>query len=388
MKKLLYSNLIRLKKEDKPDTVIYSNSPKIVMNILPLIDRTGRISMPYNFKIYDQMPEFDPLFNKSFDDCVDAVTSKLIERSNKENKKIYIFWSGGIDSTLIVTSFIKQLGLDKAKEKLVILLSISSVQENFIFYEKYIKKLNFSSSYVVEKIFELDSIVVTGEYADQLFGSDLAVGMYKQSEKTYHWNDPYDRNKFNNILGESSNKTSMSILDFHSDSPYNDIDYDSKMAWLDLLETSVQQSGLELTTMFDYLWWLNFNFKWQSIYFRMIIRSTKESRESINEESLKNLVYFFGDELFQKWAMKNPDKKIKDTWTSYKFPMKEYIFNFDKNKYYLDNKIKKGSLYQILNETTKAEGLNSDLEFIDKIEPDDFYNPDNWFADWVKKNSA
>lgn len=86
--------------------------------------------------------------------------------------------------------------------------------------------------------------------------------------------------------------------------------------------------------------------------------------------------------------MKNPDKKIKDTWTSYKFPMKEYIFNFDKNKYYLDNKIKKGSLYQILNETTKAEGLNSDLEFIDKIEPDDFYNPDNWFADWVKKNSA
>jgi hypothetical protein len=388
MKQLYYANLLRLKDESKKDTLIYTDSKNIIGNILPLIDRTGKIKMPYDFKIYPdwQMPVYDPTFSKSFDECCDLRTQEIIDNANKENKKIFVFWSGGIDSTLILSSIIKNLGIEETKKKVVVFLSISSISENYYFFEQYVSKLNFKNAYCIEDVFSLDAIIVTGEYSDQIFGSDLALKLHKKSNKSYHYHDPYDREKF--YLLFSDNGAELSFLDLHENSPYRGLETDSREAWLDLLEESVAQSGLPITSMFDYLWWLNFNFKWQSIYFRLVIRS--KNKDVITYDYLKNhLIYYFGSKDFQLWSMKNLDQKIKKSWRSYKFPAKEYIFAFDGNEHYLNYKIKKGSLYQILNDLKKSEAVDSNLFFIDNINAQDYYVKDNWFNNWLsKKNST
>jgi hypothetical protein len=42
--------------------------------------------------------------------------------------------------------------------------------------------------------------------------------------------------------------------------------------------------------------------------------------------------------------MNNPDKKIRDTLESYKWPAKDYIFDYTKDEPYRQSKLKVGSL--------------------------------------------
>lgn len=388
MTKLFYANLLKLKIDSKRDTLIFADSKNIIGNILPLIDRTGKLSMPYNFEIYPdwKMPNYDSNFLKTFEECCDQRTQEIINQADQENKKIHIFWSGGIDSTLILVSFIKKLGMNKVKEKIRIFLSIGSISENYYFFDRYVSKLNYTNSYCIEDLFFDDGIIVTGEYSDQIFGSDLALKLYKKSNKTYEFHDDYDREKFHSLFVDED--TEISLIDYHKDSPYRGLEIDSRESWLDLLEESVLSSGLPLKSMFDYLWWFNFNFKWQSIYFRMVIRT--KNQNAINYNFLnKNLIYYFGSKDFQLWSMKNLDKKINDSWHTYKFPAKKYIYEFDGNKNYLDYKVKKGSLYQILNDVKKYEAIDNSFQLIQNLDPNLYYNPDNWFSKWLsKKNSA
>jgi len=388
MTKLFYANLLKLKIDSKRDTLIFADSKNIIGNILPLIDRTGKLSMPYNFEIYPdwKMPNYDSNFLKTFEECCDQRTQEIINQADQENKKIHIFWSGGIDSTLILVSFIKKLGMNKVKEKIRIFLSIGSISENYYFFDRYVSKLNYTNSYCIEDLFFDDEIIVTGEYSDQIFGSDLALKLYKKSNKTYEFHDDYDREKFHSLFVDED--TEISLIDYHKDSPYRGLEIDSRESWLDLLEESVLSSGLPLKSMFDYLWWFNFNFKWQSIYFRMVIRT--KNQNAINYNFLnKNLIYYFGSKDFQLWSMKNLDKKINDSWHTYKFPAKKYIYEFDGNKNYLDYKVKKGSLYQILNDVKKYEAIDNSFQLIQNLDPNLYYNPDNWFSKWLsKKNSA
>lgn len=384
MTKLFYANLLKLKIDSKRDTLIFADSKNIIGNILPLIDRTGKLSMPYNFEIYPdwKMPNYDSNFLKTFEECCDQRTQEIINQADQENKKIHIFWSGGIDSTLILVSFIKKLGMNKVKEKIRIFLSIGSISENYYFFDRYVSKLNYTNSYCIEDLFFDDEIIVTGEYSDQIFGSDLALKLYKKSNKTYEFHDDYDREKFHSLFVDED--TEISLIDYHKDSPYRGLEIDSRESWLDLLEESVLSSGLPLKSMFDYLWWFNFNFKWQSIYFRMVIRT--KNQNAINYNFLnKNLIYYFGSKDFQLWSMKNLDKKINDSWHTYKFPAKKYIYEFDGNKNYLDYKVKKGSLYQILNDVKKYEAIDNSFQLIQNLDPNLYYNPDNWFSKWLSK---
>jgi PP-loop superfamily ATP-utilizing enzyme len=54
--------------------------------------------------------------------------------SNALNKKILLFYSGGIDSTFMVISFLKALSKQDVKDKLVIAMSLDAIHENPNFY--------------------------------------------------------------------------------------------------------------------------------------------------------------------------------------------------------------------------------------------------------------
>jgi hypothetical protein len=387
--KLLYCNQLLLKNLDKLDTVIYTGSKNIITNILPLVDRSGLIQMPYDFAIYDdfKMPIPDNSFNLEYQDCCEKRAREIIELSDKLQLPIKILWSGGIDSTLIIVTFIKLLGLNAAKDRIIILLSTSSIQENYNFYRNYVKDFKCESGYKIESLLDGSSIVITGEYNDQIFGTELANNMKKYFRGSYNYNDPYDRDKwFDYIVGKDNGPK---IFQESFDSPYQDLGELETNSWLDLIEYTAENSGLGLSSMFDYWWWFNFNFKWQSIYFRLLIRADPEHRIIITSEFCKkHLIYFFADQRFQQWAFHKRNSYSLDRWQNFKLPAKQIIYEFDKNDDYFFNKLKKGSLYQILNDTNKCLAITDTFEFLDEFDPEDFYIEDNFFNRLIKKNGA
>ena len=54
-----------------------------------------------------KMPEYDNTFDKSFEQVCDERAQFLLHYAEWKNKKIAVMYSGGVDSTLILCSFLK-----------------------------------------------------------------------------------------------------------------------------------------------------------------------------------------------------------------------------------------------------------------------------------------
>ena len=96
------------------------------------------IAWPVTIKKKFLMPAYDKNFNKTYEDITDARTEDVRKLIIEKNTKFAVAYSGGIDSTLVVASLIKNL----TKEQLTniyIYCDTASVIENPIFYKKFIQ---------------------------------------------------------------------------------------------------------------------------------------------------------------------------------------------------------------------------------------------------------
>jgi len=99
------------------------------------------------------------------------------------------------------------------------------------------------------------------------------------------------------------------------------------------LEHQIQKSPIEIKTVFDLYWWLQFTLKWQEMIFLFLTMSPNFTLNQFN-----NLIHFYRTEDFQLWSILNHDKKIKDTWQTFKFVVKDFIYDFTKDSEYRDTK--------------------------------------------------
>ena len=72
------------------------------------VDRTGTVTTPIKIKLLDHLkiPKFVKN-NKSFEEIVDNRSLQLLEQIKASNKKLAVMYSGGIDSTVIMCSIVK-----------------------------------------------------------------------------------------------------------------------------------------------------------------------------------------------------------------------------------------------------------------------------------------
>ena len=76
----------------------------------------------------------------NFSEICDLVGADIVNTVNNSNRILLVSYSGGVDSTLVLISLLKN-GINK--DKLLILLSESSIAENPVFYQNFIyNKLN------------------------------------------------------------------------------------------------------------------------------------------------------------------------------------------------------------------------------------------------------
>jgi len=342
-----------------PEVKNWAEIYKLITSDVNVIDRCGYLTMPFNFKSIFSMPTDLSNFNKSYKEVCLERAQALIEHSKKINKPIVILYSGGIDSTVVAISFMLAANGDYSNIKIA--LNTYSIRENPKFYYEYIRnKFEMIPSETVIQNISDDYIIVGGEGNDQLFGTDL----YKKFRDYASIEDLY----------QTYNQTN--ITNFFKIAKMSDR---SAMLWYSVMDEQIRNTQrCEITTIKDFLWWYNFCYKFQHVYFRIPARSA--TKDIINADFLNTYYFqFFITDDFQKWSMLNPDKKIDQTWVSYKKAAKEFIYEITKDEDYYLHKTKIQSLMNITRKRIMPEGITSEYEIIKNLNPEDYYNSQNSF---------
>ncbi len=284
-----------------------------------LIDRTCTIPSGLDFTI------IDPIEQLSFtDEPFGAICKKRAADILKysEDRIIRVLWSGGIDSTVALIALFDLLESNGKVEQLKVLLSDESIREFPSFFESHIRE-SLSFEKITTTIYDhinFEEIIVTGEHGDQLFGSDKLKYLV-QTQEAFR---PY-KEIIEVVIARKlgTDKYSKAIVE--------------------MLEPQLAHAPYRLGSLYDLLWWINFSMKWQNVSMRLLAGL---DRPAADLET--GIFHFFKSTAFQNWSASNPNKKIKNSWKSYKYVAKEYIYEFHQDEEYLKNKEKEQSLKEVI----------------------------------------
>jgi len=238
----------------------------------------------------------------SFADLMESRAVKLISAAG--SRKIFVFWSGGLDSTGALVALIKNCPLDQ----IVVVMSDKSVVEAPVFFERYIKdkiEIRWMEYGLVAphiRVGIAEGIVVTGECGDQLFGTVNFEGVPNELLEG-HWRNGIRKGDYTDYVN-----TALAC-------------------------------PRDLDNYADFLWWTNYSIKYQHVQMRMIL----EVKNSILEQ---NTFHFFDSSDFNDWTITAPiSLKFPDMdQQKYKHPLRSYIYDYDGDTSYFKNKKKERSL--------------------------------------------
>jgi asparagine synthetase B (glutamine-hydrolysing) len=247
-------------------------TPFIRDEIIPIVqdriyDRTGTVYLGWDQHIVSPIPVYAE-DNTPFSQICEATAAGIGTVSSKENKRITVTWSGGLDSTAVVTSFLMN------QQKIDITMS-SSAELEWPEFAHYIK-----SHPLVENVIEFeflphmlmregkDRVWIGGDPGDLLYGGKI------------DWDGKKHRDWFQSILDKC---------------PY------------------------PLATLESEIWWLGFVLLWQSHCIRI---------HMIARQHIPNFINFYDNERFQQWAMSAEFSPLGENKYDYKTknPTKEHIF--------------------------------------------------------------
>jgi hypothetical protein len=362
---LVSYNFPEVSKEENrnlPGMANFSYLFKIFNQKLVILDRTRTISIPVKVKSLFPLPAFRPI-NKTYEDLCNERALEILRRADELDAALYVAWSGGIDSTCVLVSLLKNATAVQ-KERIVVLLSEESIVEYPQFYEEHIRgKLQRESSAMLPSILGSKGrhVLTNGELNDQLFGSGLSCALLTKILGKTVIHEPYQRDVLFQFYNQSVGDARVTNL------------------YLDLLYRLMDASPVPLTTYFHWFWWIMFALDWQSVFFRVFLFTAERNAQNITPEYVRtNVMPFFGTENFQLWSMNNLDKRVKDTMNTYKWPAKDIIYDYTKDAEYHTNKMKKASV-SIWMQHNPFKFLDESMHLHRQIDPSDYYNPENSF---------
>ena len=319
-----------------------------------LIDRSDQFTFPIKTILTpeDKLPVYVNS-NLTYKDCCIKKAQELINIHNATGHSIYLMYSGGIDSSVMLASFIELLGVEEASKRIKIVLTHESIIENPGFWSKFIRP-NFTVVNSLTYRPDKNSITVLAELNDQLFGSDIIKSIY-----AYGGNNAINNPAtFGNLFDFLSKQTNMPD--------------DFTEIWTNLLISSFENFPRSDKTLWDIFWWYNFVFKWTNVKYRYIMYTDV----LYSPEVIKNNVFNFYDSTdFQLWSMNNKEPKHLGTIESYKHTAKKMFVDITGLTEYI-KKVKKGSLENLLPFKTHQQALTSDLVYVNDLTFENVFNPE------------
>lgn len=309
-------------------------------------DRFGFLNHYLPFRISserDEIPKADDSLTLA--EICDAKAQEIIAM----NCPVTVAWSGGVDSTSIVSALLKN-GLDKTL--LTIVHAPSSKQEYPWFY-RHLQESGISlvETDAIGQAFDktADGVILTGWCADQLFGSNIHL------RNLDLYNMPW-------IDGLKQAMTERNIR--LSDKSYEVLEG----VW----GGYAQYVGVEMEQFCEFAWLYNFGCKWSYV--------SQDSKLAVVKDSTRErIINFFEDSRFQSWSMANypslREVNVNRIKKFYKRPLKQYIYGYTNNPDYLNKKGKVNS-WALVNDTT-------DYKVISVLDTDGYHtfrvkgNPDN-----------
>ena len=281
-------------------------------------DRTD--SIPHYLKIdnCNQIP--DPSgFNLSFNDIVEKRAKELLSRGNRIN----VYWSGGIDSTMILFALYTYAN---DKSQINVLGNYASIIESGSMFDRLI---NNRISHNIIAGFKFNhspnELYITGSNGNDLFFPGIKKG---------------DRDSW--MLFKENPQVFKEIIF----SPYDKILQESNLEFLDPI---IKKCPRPLHTLQDLRWWVSFVFNWQTCKYN--IQNTESFYDSDN----------FND--FQKWAMVNDDNPtLVGDYSDERWQIRNLISEYTGDRNFSKNKEKRTSVLRpfeedwlfLLNDGTNA----------------------------------
>ena len=301
----------------KKATAIKSWYPRFGENFID-IPAQQWIDVRFNFEDISKIPTL------TFQDATDRRTHELYRRY--KDKPWLIYWSGGIDSTVIITSILKNLQPQERKE-FAVFCDPSSVWESPIFFQEHILpnfKIIDSTNYQSYNLCDT-YYVIDGEPADCLWGNRPAV--YLGDRAKYSWSDCIDT-------------LVKSYIDWTGDAG-------SSQWMVEKVCENILLTKFPVENCFQWYWWINFNFQYVNATTRL---SLSQDRIDMNQ-SFINWYHDFG---YNVWSLQHnlaPGKSYTDPYM-YKSEAKDYVNALFKNKYWkiFKNKISSNG---VVNENKK-----------------------------------
>lgn len=268
-----------------------------------IVDRTGQTAYP--FKLHVRQPWQNPLQSVSLEKTCELTVQKIV---SENPGPYYIYWSGGIDSTLALVSFLKLVD----HQNLAVLCSSASLDENLYFYKNFLKdKIRIIDS---QSDLPTDGTHITGDCGDTIWAT-LDESFFADAETQKQLYQPWQQ-YFNNFEPPKFWRSSQG-LDF-----------------MEYCEQFFSGSGRTIDTLFEARWWFYLNCKSQS-------KAVYKLAGSFSNAPDIRMVHFYENHHMDAWSWHNVNNMIQGhDWKTYKWPAKDIIYAYDGNQDYRTNKTK------------------------------------------------
>ena len=371
MKLLMYdtayvqSNRNKFNKQDIDDWVdLYDKG--FVHNYTSDNDRTGSIIVPFKTYVPDdcKIPEFISS-NITYEEAALARARDIVTISNQTGKKIYLLYSGGIDSSTVLTSFINLLGVTEAAKRLTIMLSNESTIENPWMWERFIRphfKIINSKNFDLTSL-DVNVIYVNGELNDQLFG---ATGPFKIGVKL---SDKLKTPMEDMIVDEEFLHSALDLIGMTKT---------ANEKWTASFMKLMESCPVKDQSFVTLAWWYGFTCKWINVKYRaFMFNNVNTDTCMIPEAIVRNNIAFFDSAEFQLWAMNNKEPKHLGSFESFKYTAKKYVAELVGPEYM--EKLKKLSFDKVLAMKKRTLAFDSNFVLHNNVSLNDIYLADNDF---------
>lgn len=314
-------------------------------------------SLPFDQAVWPgmTMPAYNDKFNLTFAEVTDLRALDFKHRINNDNEQFAVMYSGGIDSTVMLVSLLKNLNSRELKN-IHICANAASIANNPEFWRKFIYgkfSIIDSSTNKYDSLITNGYTPVTGDLGDCLFGTTFASHLY------YNWRDYTD-----DVSSMSVSQLERSIKMFTDPAVHYSTFKDLLINYFKIpkkqgfpffpldkpnpafgemlynkLDLHARTSPVEIRSLHDFFWWYIFNLKYTNCAVRGHVYFNDNLSIKIANDCIVNW-YHTND--YQQWSMANNSNgtKIGYTASSYKKVARDYIFEFDQNPWYCYFKLK------------------------------------------------
>jgi hypothetical protein len=305
---------------------------RCIIGVADWRSRVGKFENPWNAST---SPEFAPpalaYTPDTFEDIANHRALELIDEAKNSNRRLLLLWSGGIDSTFVLTSFIKNIE-PADRELIIICCNFTSIFENTQFYVNYISNQFRCMPY---QYFDLtpelldNYIVIHGDPGDCLQGPSIPAyatfieqGVHKEPWKNYvdqiaesiqpDPSHPYYAEGFGNWFTQR------------------------------VCENLEEIQPENVTSIADWWWWTYYNFKWEFSCQRAFFFSRRDPTTEFTPAHIADFARntYFNTADWQHWSYSNLDNLIGLDRSNHKHFARDYILELDGNDVYYSTKIK------------------------------------------------